>query len=95
MWIKRLALPYRRPRLFILKKWLSWSLQVSDMRRHTFRGALSRAKVVYLRGEVAGACGYFDDGRFSAAPHGLAWAQHAADLEVSSQRCSRGCTTGV
>lgn len=55
------------------------------MRHHTFHGCLTRAKVVYLRGEVGGACGYFDDGRFTARPHGLVWGQHALDLEVSGR----------
>lgn len=37
--------------------------QVSDMRRHTFRGRLRGAQVIFFRANRAGACEYFNDSR--------------------------------
>ena len=39
--------------------------QISDMRRHQFRGRLQGAQVVFLRAQRGGACDYVNDGRWA------------------------------
>ena len=56
--------------------------EISDLRRHTFSGRLSKGRVVYFRGARRGACDYVQDGRQGPEMYGVSWLRYCDQVEV-------------